>query len=413
MSARRWRVASPGQAKVRLKRMKRTTKKRVVITFPQHPAFVKRMVEGILDYARDAGRWSVVWMPEFQAASLDWLEHWPGDGAFVYIASEADARLARSLKIPVVNFAALVRAPGLPTVMVDHRAVGCLAAEHLLARHFRLFGFYGSLGKPFSQLRREGFCETIQQAGGECRVLEVPRETDARGRWTNQQQALERWVRSLPRPVGIMACNDPRAGMALNACLAVGLRVPEQAAIIGADNDPVICTDAAVPLSSVARQDREVGCQAAQLLDRLMSGSVPPSSPILVPPEGVVQRRSTESYAVADPQVQAALAYLSEHLGEPFGVERLLTAAGLSRRPFEVRFQRLLGKPPYEFILAQRVARARQMLAEPGGHNFTTIAAACGFTESRHLRATFQRVTGQSPAEYRRKIVEAMLTHSR
>jgi LacI family transcriptional regulator len=393
--------------------MKPTAKKRVVIAFPQLLAFLERTLQGILGYAHERLRWNMARMPEFQLTSIEWLRHWPGDGAFVLITSEADARVARSLKIPVVNFAALTRARGLPTVMVDHRAVGRLAAEHLLGRHFRQFGFYGAQGAPFSELRRDGFCETIQQAGGKCRVLEVPRETDARGRWADQEAAIERWVRSLPRPVGIMACNDPRAGMVLDACLAAGLRVPEEAAIIGADNDPVTCASAAVPLSSVARPDRETGCQAAQLLDRLMSGSAPPSSPILLPPEGVVQRRSTESYAVADPQVQAALAYLSGHLGEPFGVERLLAEAGLSRRPFEVRFQRLLGKTPYEFILAQRVARARQMLAEPGGQNFTTIAAACGFTELRHLRTAFQRVTGQSPAEYRRKIVAALLTHSR
>jgi LacI family transcriptional regulator len=403
----------PRLATVKLKRMKPTTNKRVVITFPQHPAFLKRMVDGILDYAREGGRWSVAWMPEFQAASLDWLRHWPGDGAFVFIASEKDASVARSLNIPVVNFAALAQVHGLPTVMVDHRAVGRLAAEHLLARHFQQFGFYGSLDKPFSELRRDGFRKTIQQAGGNCHMLEVPRETDARGRWTDQPAAIERWVRLLPRPVGIMACNDPRAGMVLDACLAVGLRVPGEAAIIGADNDPVICAAAAVPLSSVARRDREVGCQAAQLLDRLMSGSAPPVSPILVPPEGVVQRRSTESYAVADPQVQTALTYLGEHLGEPFGVERLLAETGLSRRPFEIRFKRVLGKTPHEFILAQRVERARQMLAEPGGHNFTTIVAACGFTEPRHLRAAFQRVTGQSPAEYRLRIGAAMFTHSR
>jgi LacI family transcriptional regulator len=393
--------------------MKPTAKKRVVIAFPQQAAFLRRMVLGILDYAHHDGRWSVAGMPEFQSTSLEWLRHWPGDGAFVHILSEMDVRLARSLKIPVVNVAALVRGHGLPTVMVDHRAVGRLAAEHLLARHFRQFGFHGNLGKPFSELRRDGFCETIRQAGGQCRVLEVPQETDVRGRWTDQSKAIERWVRSLPRPVGIMACNDMRAGRVLDACLAVGLRVPQDAAIIGADNDPVICAPDAVPLSSVARQDREVGWQAAQLLDGLMSGSAPPASPILVPPEGVVQRRSTESYAVADHQVQTALTYLGEHLGEPFGVERLLAETGVSRRPFEMRFKRVMGKTPHEFILAQRVERARQMLAEPGGHNFTTIAAACGFTEPRHLRAAFQHVTGQSPAEYRRKIGSALFTSSR
>jgi LacI family transcriptional regulator len=383
--------------------MKRQSKKRVVIAFPQHMAYLERLLQGILAYARQGGKWSILRMPEIQSASLGWLRHWQGDGAFVLITSALDARIARSLAKPVVNLAALVKATGIPSVMVDHRAVGQFAAEHLLSRNFRHFGFFGSQGRRFSELRRDGFRETVLAAGATCSVLEVPLLTDSRVRWVNQQEQLAEWVRKLPLPVGVMACNDPRAGMVLDAGLEAGLRVPEDLAVIGADNDPVACEGCAVPLSSVARQDHEVGFQAAALLDRLMAGESPPDVPMLIPPEGVIQRRSTDTHALDDPQLAAAVKYVHEHVHEPFGVERLLEMVRLSRRRFELRFKHSLGCTPYDFIVRRRVEEASRLLAGPGHDHLTEIATACGFTNLRHLRISFRRVTGMSPSQYRKK----------
>lgn len=381
--------------------MKGKPKRRVLIAFPQYMAFLERLLQGVLAYARQQGHWSVARLPEAHDANIKWLRGWPGDGALVLIASPADARMARSLKLPVVNLAALVRRPPVPTVMVDHAAVGKLAAEHLLKRQFRHFGYYGIQGRWFSELRREGFCEEIRAAGRECQLIEAKAAAESMTHWRDEQADLERWVRRLPRPIGIMACNDPRAAMVLDACQAAGLSVPEDVAIIGADNDPVVCEGGAVPLSSVARQDQEVGFQAAKLLDRLMLGEAAPAAPVLIPPEGVVSRRSTQTHAIEDPVVAEAVNYVHAHLHETFGVERLLEQSRLSRRRFELRFEQCLGCSPYEFILRQRVDRAGHLLANPGKHRLTDIAGACGFTDLRHFRNCFRRITGQAPAQYK------------
>jgi len=282
--------------------------KRVIIAFPQQAAYLRRIAIGISAYYKAGQKqWSVERMPELEGFSIESLRHWPGNGAIVSLLTQRDLHIAHSLKFPIVNIASIIDDRRIPSVIPDHRAIGRVAAMHLLARHYCQFAFCGNLGMTFSKMRQEGFCDTIEEAGYQCRVMELPQENIEPGQWRDHRKPIARWIRSMPLPIGIMACNDDRANILLEACLEVGLRVPEDVAIIGADNDSVVFPTA-VSLSTVARQDREIGFKAAELLDRLISGMSPPAAPILLPPEGVVQRRSTESYGVADTNVQIALA---------------------------------------------------------------------------------------------------------
>lgn len=382
-------------------------KRRVVLAFPISLAFIERELQGIAEYARRSGGWSLTRVPEIHSTALGWLRHWQGDGAIVLITTAEDAQIARKLPFPVVNLAGHLAHPGVPTVMADHKAIGRIAAEHLLERRFQHFGYYGTRGKWYSHQRRDGFVETARQAGASCAVLQAANLPGTRSRWTDQQAELERWLRKLPTPVGILASNDPRAGMVLDACLAIGRRVPDEVAIVGVDNDPVACEYCAVPLSSVARQDRAVGERAAALLDELMRGGRAPAKPIFLPPAGVVLRASTDTLAIGDPYVAAAQRYIQSHLAKPFGVEHVLEAGKISRRRLEQRFRQCLGKTPYAFISEQRVEQARRLLAHPTPLRLTQIAAACGFTDLRRFRLVFRRLTGATPAQYRRSVLSA------
>jgi LacI family transcriptional regulator len=364
-------------------------------------AFVERLQQGILDYAQEQGGWSFTRIPELLSPSIRWLRHWPGDGAFVLITTGADAKIARRLAIPVVNLAGHLEGTEVPSVTVDHRATGRLAAEHLLARRFQRFGFYGTQGQLYSQQRRAGFCEAVERAGGSRTVLEVHELAGERTEWTDQQEELEAWLRSLVPPAGVMASTDLRACMVLDACGRLGLRVPEDIAVIGVDNDPVACEFRHPTLTSVSRNDREVGYRAAELLDRLMRGAAVGKKVLLIPPDGVVQRGSTEVLALEDPELAGVVGWIQGHLPEPFGVAELMRHVAISRRRLEQRFRECLGRSPHRFISEQRVERARKLLAAPGKRSLTDIAAACGFTEPRRFRLVFQRVTGQTPAAFR------------
>jgi LacI family transcriptional regulator len=191
--------------------------------------------------------------------------------------------------------------------------------------------------------------------------------------------------------------------MVLDACATLGWKVPGDVAVVGVDDDPTVAPFAVPPLSSVARNDRRLGRSAAELLDRLIERQTRPPTPLLaIPPEGVTARRSTDTLAVDDPEVAAMVAHVRDHIGEPFGVERLLALSRLSRRRLELRFRRAAGCSPYALINRMRVDHARRLLADPVRRTLTSVAAACGFGGLRRFRIVFRRLAGVSPAALRR-----------
>ncbi|MGA2175115.1 MAG: DNA-binding transcriptional regulator [Verrucomicrobiota bacterium] len=387
-------------SKASLRKSKPT--RRIALAFPLGMAFTESLFRGIVDFARQQGGWAFTRLPERLDPSIGWLRHWPGDGAFVLITNRADARIARSLPMPVVNLACYLADASIPTVTVNHKTIGHIAAEHLLERRFKRFAYYGAGGLLYSELRREGFQAAVAAKGNPCDVLETGTLAEPGHKWKDQIEELASWLTRLQRPVGIMADTDLRANMVLEACAQAGLHVPKDIAVIGVDDDPTICEFCVPPLSSVSRNGWEVGRRAAMLLDHLIRGGRRSEGPILIPPDGVVLRRSTDTLAIEDSHVAAAVQYIRQHLDEPFGVERIIRQAALSRRSLEQRFRKSFGSTPSAAINELRVERAKQLLAAPSRQSLTNTAAACGFTGLRHFRLVFRRIAGMTPAKFRR-----------
>lgn len=381
---------------------KRKRVKHIALALPLDVVFVERLLPGILDFARAQGGWVFTRIPERLTPSFEWLRNWEGDGAFVLISNETDVRVARSLPMPVVNVGGYVKDVRVPTVTLDQQMVGRLAAEHLLSRRFRRFGYYGVRDLWYSEQRRIGFETTLQAAGYRCSSIESTNLIRSPWDWRRVGGELARWLRSLQPPVGIMASWDLRAQILSEACAMIGLRVPEDVAIIGVDNDPIACEFCIPQLSSVSRNDRELGRQAANLLSQLLEGKRSLKLPILIPPDRVVARRSTDTLVIEDPEVAGVVQQIRDHLNKVFGVERILGLSPLSRRQLEQRFRRSVGSSPYAFLNELRVERAKTLLTESHKRTLTRIASECGFSELRRFRAVFRRLTRLSPAEYRR-----------
>jgi len=387
----------------------------VGITIAQGLAFIEQVRHGIVDYARARGGWTFSFMPEMIGPSLEWFRHMRLDGAFALVLTPQDLRIAQTLRFPCVNLAGHIDPSAIPSVMVDHRRIGQMAAEHLLGLGFARLGYYGTGNMWYSRQRHAGFMDAAAQAGAECHSLIVQLLRHPSTVWRDQHRQLERWLRSLRLPAGIMASIDLRASMIVDVCMQIGLRVPDDVAVLGVDNNQAVCELGAVPLTSVARNDWKVGWEAAAMLDRLMAGESLSQNLVFIEPERVVTRKSTETMPVNDPFLSKLIAGARDELNKPFGVEWLVQRSKRSRRWLERRFLKTLGQPPHMILNRLRVAKARELLAsaEHDEALLSDIAARCGFADLRRFRLVFSKHTGSTPRQFRdavRKTVNGRAT---
>ena len=381
-------------------------RRQVAIAYPLAVPHMTIFLRGVMDYAQEHGGWSLTTSPPSligageKALTLDDLRGWPGDGVFAAILNQADIRTARRLRIPVLNGASTLRETGIPRVRPDHYAMGRLAAEHLLGRGFQRLAYYGLQGFWFSEERCRGFAERAQQAGATCDVLQVPQDCGRWASWQKRTKLLVGWLKQLQRPVGVLAVQDYRARVLMEECGRLNLHIPHDVAVIGMEDDPTLCEFCRPTLSSVVRDSWRLGFETAAALDRLMDG-LPVPDDLPVAPAGVVARQSTDTIAVEDPHLAAALHFIHDHLNEPFGIDRLVKATSISRRKLEIRFQQMLGCSPYDYLNRTRIERAKQLLVTPDKLKFHSVVRACGFSSAAQMRLAFKRVTGMTPLEYR------------
>ena len=378
---------------------------RVALLVETSNAYGRGLLAGVAEYVQVHGPWSV-YLPEAGRAdesAAARLRGWRGDGVLVRAEDRRTARAAAACSRAVVDLSAAGLLPAAPAVHSDVRAEAALAFEHLWERGFRHLGFCGVSDYPWVRWQRERFTDLAAAAGAVVWAhVEPLRQTGARG-WTADRDALAAWLVGLPKPVGIFACYDLRGQQVLDACRSVGMRIPDDVAVVGVDDDAVRCSLSDPPLSSVAPDTRRVGYLAAELLARLMSGRPVPAGMRVVPPLGVSARRSTDALAVADPDVSAALRYVRDHSCEPITVDDLLAEVALSRRSLEARFERLVGRTPHAEILRCRVERAKQLLGTTD-LPIKSVAAGVGVRTPEYLSVLFRRAVGVTPSAYRKSV---------
>ncbi len=302
-----------------------------------------------------------------------------------------------------MNLSGVLPPVELPRVMVNQRAIGRLAAEHLLERGFHRLAYYGARGPWYSEQRRAGFSQRANAAGVPCEIFEIVCPANVRSPWHRQVATLDRWLKRLERPVGIMAMNDHVARVVVSECQRLGLVVPHEVAVIGSDNDTVVCEFCQPTISTVSRRHQRVGYKAAALLASLVAGKDPPPHDILVPPDGVVTRQSTDTLNVDEPQVVAAVRFMHDHLSERFGIGEVLRHVDISRRQLQLRFRLFLGCSPNDYLRGLRMEYARRLLERSEVVKLQKIAKACGVSSPNQLRRLFQRLTGMTPLEYHRQ----------
>ncbi len=367
------------------------------------------LLRGIVSYARLHGPWSFYVTPGDFEQAVPRMRQWGGTGIIARIETPRVARAILETGLPTIaldlsSSQLAVDSPlaALSEVASDSFQAARMAAEHLLSRGFTRFGFVGVPGRVWSERREEGFRKRLREAGFDPLIYPLPRSRRSR-RWEREQERLARWLSELPMPIGVMACNDDRGRQVLEACREAGILVPEQLAVIGVDNDELLCDLADPPLSSVALNSEAGGYRVAALLDKMMRGRVCRKQTLVVEPLHVVVRRSTDIIALDDREVASALRFLHDNAASPIGVDDVVSHVQLSRRSLEIRFQRTMGRTVHAEIQRVRLERAKQLLTETD-LPVPKIAEATGYGSASYLGQVFRQALGTTPARYRRQI---------
>ena len=384
-----------------------TTIPKVLLLVESSRSSGRSLLRGIAQYAHHHGPWSFYWEPAGLEKVWPKLKSLDLDG--IILRDIDKLREVLAFGMPAVVFGhGRAEVSGLVNVVTDCPVIGRVAAEHLLACGFKRFAYCGGrLGKnepPWSALRRKSFSDRIQKAGFDCYDFPLPKPTESPS-WPRERAAMIRWLRSLPKPLGLMACNDDRASLIVEACKLAGLSVPTDLGIVGVDNDEVVCGLSDPPLSSVAVNFDRAGYEAAGALARLMRGEDSPTDRIVARATHVVTRRSTDVVAVDDQSVAKALRFIradATKRGLPVG--EVARRAGLSRRLLEKRFQQELGRSVLKEIRRVRTDKIAQLLVETQMPVWQ-IAEELGFNDIQHFARYFRAAKSMSPLAYRKRLL--------
>jgi LacI family transcriptional regulator len=334
---------------------------RVAVWIETSRGYARGLIRGVAAYVQQHGPWSIYFTPHGQHDPLPtWLRTWRGDGILARIENRQMAQVLLATRLPLIDLSCRLPDFREPMFGIDNRPVAQMAFDHLRERGFRHYGFYGlPRGIHFHMDHRcDYFCGCVEQAGLACDVFEMRRICGKLPDWEGEQRQLAKWVAVLPKPIGIMCCNDDRGLQLLDACRRARVAVPDQVAVIGVDNDQELCGLATRPLSSVDVNSQRFGYSAAGMLEQMMAQRLlRPPHETLFPPSHVITRMSTDTLAVENPSLSRALRFIREHACGAISVGDVVQAAVTSRRDLERQMRSTIGRSPNQEILRVRIRR--------------------------------------------------------
>jgi LacI family transcriptional regulator len=379
--------------------------KKVALVIENSRTFGRDLIRGIVRYSRLHGPWMFYRQDLFYVAQegepsrLDPLRQWEPQG----IISRDPKNLEELERWGIPLFVAVAMEPPSArrnNVVTNDDAIGRMAAEHLLERGFRNFAYCGFDNIYWSYRRADGFIARIAKAGIKTILYKQPKSRRNR-LWFREKPILAEWLKGLPKPIGIMACNDDRGQHIAEACAYAKIEVPYEVAVIGVDNDEQVCEIAYPSLSSVALDVEKAGFSMSELLDKMMTGKKMEPQTVVVQPNRVVMRQSTNVVAVQDKLVSHALNFIHQNAQRLIQVEDVVKDLNVSRSNLHEKFMKTLGRTVYDEIKRVRIDIICQMLIETD-LSISDIALSLGYDNTNHIARYFRLKMGMSPLEYRK-----------
>jgi LacI family transcriptional regulator len=379
-------------------------KRHVALIVETSSVYGRDLLSGIVRFMRMHGEWSVfLEQRDLWKQPPSWLNEWRGDGI---ISRATTPKLLEAIARTGVLLVEVTDRRGdseLPQIRSDDAAIGRMGAEHLIERGFERFGFCGFKGEAWSRRREEAFVDSVNATSrSECSRFNSAWHGSSARAWEAEQKSIVAWLQEFEPPFAVMACNDIRGQHVIDACSKLDLAVPEQVAVVGVDNDELLCRICSPPLSSVIPNAEVVGFRAAETLDRLMNAEMVRERTQLIEPLGVATRQSTDVVAIDDRDIAAALHYIREHACRGLSVAEVVQNNPVSRSTLERQVRKYFGRTPQEEIRHVQIKRVREMLLTTDV-SAERIATLCGFEHPEYLFVVFKRITGMTTSEFRKQ----------
>ncbi len=382
--------------------------RKVILLTEGTSSYARGLLHGVSEYSRHYGPWTFFresitpfYRQSNQTKALSRIKNWGGEGVIARVSEPNILQKIVDLGLPLITTDDNIEFPGIPRIVSDYEETGKLAAQHLLNRGFSQFAFCGFDNLLWSRLRYKSFRNEIKKDGYDSFIFVSPRATKGHI-WEKEQPKIIKWLKSLPKPIGVMASNDDRGQQIIECCRIAGIYVPEQVAVIGVDNDVLLCDLSNPRLSSVAIDTRRAGYLAAERLDKLMAKKKVKSGKIIARATHIETRQSTDTYAIDSPEVVEALHYITQNAKNPIQVDDVAKEVSLSRRILFDKFHKYLGRSVHQEIKRVRIEHIARMLIETD-LTIYQIALAFHFTSIEHIARYFRQEKGMAPKEYRKR----------
>lgn len=382
-------------------------------------SYARSLLLGIARYAHDKGQaWSLYRLPlsirdkDGIEAVINIAHRVHADAVIGQFYDNDDVELFKKNNLIAVAQDFQSKFKTIPNIIGANMLAGKIGAEYFINKGFKNFGFYGISDIQWSEERYLGFKETINKTNPNY-TFSVFRNSSQTNFWLYNPVELIAWLESLPKPVAIMACDDNQAYHITETCHLEGkgkMRIPNDIAVLGVDNDETICRLSSPNLSSLNQNIEQGGYDVAQLIDVKLNNPDADIEDVMVYPTTIITRESTDIYATNDHYMYAILKYIYENINKKISVEDLVELVPLSRRLLEERFKKNLGTSIYDYIINVRVEKMSQLLAQ--GYSVSDAATELGFSDIKNISRTFKQIKGITPSEYRQRMLENLTIHN-
>ena len=370
-------------------------------------AFPSKLLSGIVRYSRRKEQWVICRMPPAYKSLIGipgvvkWAKDWGADAVIGQFEQNDDVGLFARNGIVCVAQDFKQRFKNIPNITADYIGTGRMAARYYLERGFKHFGFFGFNHVCWSDERCEGFRKEVESAGIGATV-HIYNLQDIDHLWYYERDKLREWLRSIPKPIGIMACDDNQGNNLVEACHSAGVKIPSEVSVMGVDNDELLCSLGSTALSSIYVDIEDGGYRTAELIEQLVTNPDIRVGDVVLRPIKVVERISTAAFATDDVQIQKAVKFIHQNYQKKISVSDVMNEVALSRRLLERRFKSVTGQTLYQYISDQKIRHFAEMLHDTNDQ-VVNIALSLGETDTKSISRRFKQIYGCSPVEWREK----------